>query len=428
VLHAGSKIPKYVALVDCNNFYASCERVFKPAWNSRPIGVLSNNDGCIVARSNELKAAGIPMGAPYFKYRRQLEMIGAVVVSSNYELYGDMSSRVMNTLESLAPGIEVYSIDEAWLKLPGIQTEMLDEHGRNIVSKTHQHTGIPVSMGIGLTKVLAKVANRICKQQKTPGSVFKLIDHETIERCLADIPVEEVWGVGHRWAERLNRNGIYSALDLRNTDPFRMRKVYGVVMQRLIFELQGQSCLEFEDIEPKKLIISSRSFGSRVTELSDLLEATSFHATRAGEKLRKQHSACGALQVFVKTGKHNPREGYFNASAIVKFPVQTSDTRSLIKAAQQGIKRIFKPGHRYAKTGVMLLEIGPANAVQSDFFGTVDSHQSQTLMQLVDRINVARGKHTLFFGSEGTRKSWAMKRERKTCAYTTRWSELPTVS
>ena len=425
--HASSKIPRFVALVDCNNFYASCERVFNPAWNGRPIGVLSNNDGCIVARSNELKAAGIPMGAPYFKYRSQLEALDAVVVSSNYALYGDMSSRVMHTLEHLVPGIEVYSIDEAWLNLARIQPDELDVFGRRIVTKTQQHTGIPVSMGIGPTRVLAKIANRICKQRQISGNVFKLVDCETIQRTLAHVPVGDVWGIGPGWARQLQKAGIHSALDLRNTDSSRIRKSYGVILQRLVLELQGQPCLGFDDIEPKKFIISSRSFGSRVTRLDDLLEAISFHATRAAEKLRKQHSVCSALQVLLKTGKYNPSESRFSASTIVQLPAPTSDTRRLIRAAQQGIRKIFRQGHRYAKTGVMLLDISPANTVQSDFFEAVDSDRSQTLMEVVDQVNEERGKYTVFFASEGTRKSWAMKRDKKTRAYTTRWSELPTV-
>ncbi len=427
VSHASSKTTRYVALVDCNNFYASCERVFNPSWNYRPLGVLSNNDGCIVSRSDELKAAGIPMGAPYFKYRSQLDALDAVVVSSNYALYGDMSSRVMSTLENLAPGIEVYSIDEAWLNLARIDPDKLDLYGRRLVAKTFQHTGIPVSVGIGSTRVLAKIANRICKRQQVSDGVFKLIDCKTIERSLSDVPVGDVWGIGEGWARRLEREGVYSALDLRNADPARIRESYGVIMQRLVLELQGTPCLGFEDIEPKKMIIASRSFGSRVTRLDDLLEATSFHATRAGEKLRKQHSVCSALQVFLKTGKYSPSECRFAASTIVPLSVPTADTRSLIRAAQQGIKKIFKQGHRYAKTGVMLLDISPSTTVQRDFFDDVDSNRSQQLMQTVDQINEARGKYTVFFGSEGTCKSWAMKREKKTRAYTTRWSELLTV-
>ena len=390
--------------------------------------MLSNNDGCIVARSNELKAAGIPMGAPYFKYRRELEALDAVIVSSNYALYGDMSSRVMNTLESLSPGIEVYSIDEAWLNLTQIQSDELEACGRRIVSKTYQYTGIPVSMGIGPTRVLAKMANRICKQQKTSSNVFKLVDQEAIEYSLAGVPVGEVWGVGEGLSVRLKRDGIYSALDLRNADLSWIRKAYGVVMQRLVFELQGQPCLEFEDIEPKKRIIASRSFGRRVTLLDDLLEAVSFHVTNAGEKLRKQHSVCNALQVFLKTGKYNPNESRFSASTIVHFSVPTADTRRLIRAAQHGLRTIFRQGHRYAKTGVMLLDISSAKTTQSDLFDAVDSDKSQALMQAVDQINEERGKYTVFFASEGTRKSWAMKRDKKTRAYTTRWSEIPTVS
>lgn len=367
------------------------------------------------------------MGAPYFKYSNQLKALNAVTVSSNYALYGDMSHRVMKTLENLAPGIEVYSIDEAWLNLARIPREKLDMHGQKIVTKTLQHTGIPVSVGIGPTRVLAKIANRICKQQEEPGNVFKLIDSQAITRNLADLPIDDVWGVGEGWAKRLRRDGIYSALDLRNVDPSWVRKAYGIIMQRIVLELKGQSCLEFEDIAPKKLIIASRSFGNRVTRLDDLLEAISFHATRAGEKLRKQHSVCNALQVFLKTGKYNPNESHFNASTLVPFPTPTADTRNLIRAAEQGIKTLFKQGHRYAKTGVMLLDISPAEVLQRDFFNAIDSERSQKLMKAVDIINQTRGKHTLFFASEGTRKSWAMKHEKRTHAYTTRWSEIPTV-
>ena len=295
-----------IALVDCNNFYASCERVFHPAWEYRPVGVLSNNDGCIIARSNELKDAGIPMGAPYFQYREMLHKMGAVVVSSNYALYGDMSARVMNTLGQFTPGLEVYSIDEAWLDLTGFDPAMLDAYGRKIVATTKQHTGIPVSMGIASTKVLAKIANRLCKKRKIPGQVFNLGSSESLDAVLAAVDVEDIWGIGRRWAEKLRGQGIRTALDLRDADPHQMRHQYNVVMQRLVMELRGVPCLGCDDIEPKKQIIASRSFGERVTDVESLLEAVSMHASRAGEKLRAQRSACSAIQVSIRTGRHNP--------------------------------------------------------------------------------------------------------------------------
>lgn len=419
--------PRRIALVDCNNFYASCERVFKPAWNNRPIGVLSNNDGCIIARSNELKDAGIPMGAPFFKYRDTLKKMNAVVVSSNYTLYGDMSSRVMQTLGSLAPDIEIYSIDEAWLDLTGLHTATLDAYGRKVVATTHKNTGIPVSMGIGPTKVLAKIANRICKQRKIPGSVFNIGSAEDLDAVLASVRIGDVWGIGRRWAIKLEQQGIHTALDLRDADPQHMRQHYSVVMERLIRELRGVPCLEFEDVAAKQQIIASRSFGQRVTAKNDLAEALALHATRVGEKLRLQHSACNAIQVHIKTGKHNPKESYYSPSILIKFPVATADTRQLIGATRCGLERIYKQGHRYAKAGVMLLDIVPANSVQGNLFQSSDHHKSNILMGVVDQINHDHGKHTLFYAAEGTRKTWAMKRDKMTASYTTRWDALPGV-
>ncbi len=417
-----------IALVDCNNFYASCERVFHPAWEHLPVGVLSNNDGCIIARSNELKDAGIPMGAPYFKYRELLNKMGAVVVSSNYTLYGDMSARVMNTLGQFTPGLEVYNIDEAWLDLTGFDPATLDAYGRSIVATTKQHTGIPVSMGIGSTKVLAKIANRICKKRKIPGQVFNLGSSESLDAVLASVDVEDIWGIGRRWAEKLKGQGIRTALNLRDADPQQMRNQYNVVMQRLIVELRGVPCLEFDDIEPKKQIIASRSFGERVTDLESLLEAVSMHVGRAGEKLRSQESACGGIQVSIRTGKHSPKEPFYGRSTLIRFPIATSDTRKLTHAARLGAKRIYKAGPRYAKAGVMLFDIVPADSVQEGLFDVGDSEQSIMLMHTIDDLNGIYGKNTVCFASQGIRQSWQMKRGQITKAYTTRWEDIPVVS
>lgn len=364
VLQENFKKPRRIALVDCNNFYASCERVFHPAWNNRPVGVLSNNDGCIIARSNELKEAGIPMGAPYFKFKDELKEMGAVVVSSNYTLYGDMSGRVMHTLGQFTPDMEVYSIDEAWLNLTGFDCGMLDGYARKIVNTTHKHTGIPVSMGIAPTKVLAKMANRICKKRKIHGNVYNMGDAENLEEILGTYPVGDIWGIGRRLAIRLNEQGIYTALQLRNSDAQYMREQYSVVMQRLIMELRGIPCLDFEDIEPKKQIIASRSFGQKRTAKNELIEAVTMHATRAGEKLRAQNCAAGCLQVSIRSGKHNPHDPYYARSIMINFPVATADTGQLIGAARRGVEQIFKAGVRYAKAGVMLCDIVPADTVQ----------------------------------------------------------------
>ncbi|SFL26517.1 DNA polymerase V [Nitrosomonas aestuarii] len=427
MLPVNSDIPRRIALVDCNNFYVSCERVFHPAWNNRPVGVLSNNDGCIIARSNELKAAGIPMGAPYFKHKKQLEAMKAVIVSSNYALYGDMSARVMDTLGQYAPDTEVYSIDEAWLDLTGVRSEVLDALGRKIVMKTYQNTGIPVSMGIGPTKTLAKIANRISKKYDIPGRVFNISSAGSLEAVLVSVAVADIWGIGRRWAEKLNKQRIYTALDLRNADPDQMRARYSVVMQRLIMELRGTTCLSKEDIAPKKQIIASRSFGQRVTCKQALIEAAALHATRAGEKLRAQHSVCGALQVMIQSGKHDIREPYSSHSCTIRFPVATADTRKLIAAASNGIEKIFKPGVRYAKAGVMLFDIVSDSQIQGTLFDTDNNPVSSRLMLTIDRINHQFGNHTLFFAAEGVHKTWAMQRSRMTRAFTTKWSEIPPV-
>ena len=415
--------------MDCNNFYASCERVFRPDWNHRPLGVLSNNDGCIIARSNELKEAGIPMGAPFFKHKAQLEALGAVVVSSNYALYGDMSARVMNTLGSFTPSLEVYSIDEAWLDLTGFDLGTLDAYSRHIVSTTHQHTGIPVSMGIGPTKVLAKVANRICKKRKVPGSVFNLGDAGSLEGVIQSLPVGDVWGVGRRWSESLNNIGIYTALDLRNSDPQEMRKRYNVVMQRLILELRGIPCLHFEDVEPKKEIMASRSFGEKVIDKQSLVEAVTGHAARAAEKLRAQGSVCGAIQVSARSSPFIPDEPYYARSVMVHFEIPTADTRRLAQAAARGMDRVFKPGIRYAKAGVMLVDLSPADELQGGLFAEPDNKASVRLMGAMDVINQRYGTSTVRVASSGTRKGrgWHMKRQRMTPGYTTRWDELASV-
>ncbi|MCB1984046.1 MAG: Y-family DNA polymerase [Burkholderiales bacterium] len=427
MLPANSSYPRRIALVDCNNFYVSCERVFHPAWNKRPVGVLSNNDGCIIARSNELKSAGIPMGAPYFKHKKQLEAMKAVVVSSNYALYGDMSARVMHTMGQYAPDIEVYSIDEAWLDLTGIRLDELDALGREISIRTYKNTGIPVSMGIGPTKTLAKIANRICKKHDIPGRIFNISSADSLDAVLAGVAVADIWGIGRRLAEKLNKQRIFTALDLRNTDAEGMRSRYSVVMQRLILELRGIACLDKEDVKPKQQIIASRSFGARVTSKYGLVEAVALHATRAGEKLRAQHSACGALQVSIRSGQHNIREPYFSNSCTIRFPTPTADTRQLITAASNGINRIFKPGIRYAKAGVMLFDIIPRSQSHKSLFDTIESTASSHLMATIDSINHQFGKHTLFFAAEGTHKMWAMKRSRMTQAFTTQWNEIPLV-
>lgn len=424
---ASFKPPRRLALADCNNFYVSCERVFQPAWEQRPVGVLSNNDGCIIARSNELKAAGIPMGAPYFQFRQQLTAMNAVVVSSNYALYADLSARVMHTLGQFTPDLEPYSIDEAWLDLTGFDPASLDAYGRHIATTTRRQTGIPVSIGIGPTKVLAKIANRVCKTRQLPGQVFNLGSEDHLDAVLSAVAIQDVWGIGRRWAETLQADGIGTALALRNADPSSMRRRYSVVMQRLILELRGVPCLEREDLAPKQQIMVSRTFGARVTDLATLVAAVTSYVTRAGEKLRAQDSACGGVQVSIYRDRHPLGPAYEGRSAFIQFSVATADTRTLIRAARQGVERLFQQGCTYAKAGVMLVDLVPAGSVQAGLFEAGDAAPSAPLMAVVDRVNRRYGHHTLFFAGAGTQRTWAMKQTRRTPAFTTRWKDIPSV-
>jgi DNA polymerase V len=428
MLSARYEHPKCIALVDCNNFYASCERVFRPDWEKRPLGVLSNNDGCIIARSSELKDAGIPMGAPYFKHKAELDAMKAVIVSSNYALYGDMSYRVMNVLSRHTAFLEVYSIDEAWLDLNGVQEQELIAFGENVVNDTLKCTGIPVSMGIAQTKVLAKIANRLCKLNKIPGQVFNMGNAQNIDEILSCFPVEDIWGIGKQLFKKLASVNIRTAKDLRDADSGEMRQIYGVVMQRIIFELRGIPCIDNEPQGPKKQIVVSKSFGQRVTEKEYLIEAASLYATRAGEKLRIQKSACGLIQIAVQSGLHNPRELTYSKSATVCFKVPTADTRRLISAARQAINKIFRPGIRYSKVSISLMDICLDNTVVGDLFNAPDSSRSVALMDTIDMLNAKYGKKTIKFASEGINQHWKMKQNYKTPAYTTKWGELPKVS
>jgi DNA polymerase V len=419
-----SKSSKRIALVDCNNFYASCERVFRPDWKHRPLGVLSNNDGCIIARSNELKEAGIPMGAPYFKHKEQLQKLGAVIVSSNYALYGDMSRRVMSTLAQCVPDMEIYSIDEAWLDMSGFTTKELHNHAQTIVSKVEQYTGIPVSLGIGCTKVRAKLANRLCKKHKVTGSVFDLEAQANQHSLLSSIEVGDIWGIGRKLGSSLKGEGIHTAQQLHDACPHLMRRRYNVVMQRIVMELRGISCLLEEDIEPKKQIIVSRSFGKRVTTLEELEEAIAVYTSRAAEKLRSQESVCSMMHVSLRTGRHNPHDPYYANSAAIQFATANSDTRRLIQAAKQLVRSIYRENYRYAKAGVMLYDIASDTNMQSNLFAMPDSPKSQLLMQTMDALNHRFGKNAIACGYTNTPHTWAMQRNNVSPSYATEWMEL----
>lgn len=420
------------ALVDGNNFYVSCERVFNPRLEGIPVVVLSNNDGCAVARSDEAKALGIKMGAPWFQIRDLMEAHGAIALSSNYTLYADMSRRMMSVIGAFSPEQEVYSIDESFLRFTGFTHWDLTQVGTRIRQTVRQWTGIPVGVGIGPTKTLAKLANHLAKKHpdfKAVG-VCNLQDLPPWQqiRYFTEVDVGEVWGVGHRLAPKLREMGIQSVLDLKMAEPNQIQKQFSVVLARTVRELNGIHCLPLEESPPpKKQIVSSRSFGHPVTRLQDLLEAVSSHAARAGEKLRGEGQAAGAIQVFMGTNPFIPNEPQYHPGATIPFTTPVSDSSRLIQAARIGMKRIYRQGYRYKKAGVMLMELGSAQVQQGDLFAHQETETRSRLLAVVDEANRTLGRGTLRFAAEGIGQPWKMKRDRMTPAYTSDWAELPEV-
>jgi DNA polymerase V len=418
---------KIFALVDCNNFYASCERVFNPRLRNRPIVVLSNNDGCIVARSNEVKALDIPMGVPFFKQKALIKKHSVEVFSSNYQLYGDMSKRVMDSLRLFCPDMEVYSIDEAFLRLDHLQPRDLGEYCKTIRQKILQWTGIPVSIGIGPTKVLAKVANHVAKKQTACG-VFDIRSKQAQDEILKNLEVKKLWGIAGRWAERLGRIGINKASELRDASPTIIRKRLSVVGERILRELKGQSCIDLEDIQPRKNIMSSKSFGDLLTRKEPIGEALSNYAARACEKLRKQNSRAQAVYVFVQTNNFKETDKQYSNSITCTLAILTSDTRIIIGAAKHCLDKIYKPGYRYKKVGIMLLDLIPASLEQGNLFVDTNHHPGDHLMNTMDRVNNDHGPDTLFIGAQGVTREWKMRCGLRSPRYTTQWDELLMVS
>lgn len=353
-----SETRQSIALVDCNNFYASCERLFAPRLRNQPVVVLSNNDGVIVARSNEAKMLGIPMGVPLFKVRDTLDKYRVAVFSSNYALYGDLSRRVMDTLRQFTPEVEVYSIDEAFLNLTGLEHRDLQQYAQTIRQTVGQWTGIPVSIGIGPTKTLAKVANHLAKQNPTRQGVLNLNAFDDMTLILESVPVQEVWGIGRRWSDKLRQMGIYSARQLRDADLNLMKKHFNVVLARTIEELRGKSCIELDDEQPdKQQIISSRSFGERLEHIEDLQQAITHFTSRAAEKLRRQQSVAQAITVYIRTSPFNEREPHYEASKTAALIQPTDNTGELIQLAHKLLSTMYRSGYRYQKAGIMLSRI-----------------------------------------------------------------------
>jgi DNA polymerase V len=420
-------MPPIFALVDCNNFYASCERVFNPALEGKPIVVLSNNDGCVVARSNEAKALGIGMGIPEFQIRPMLRAHQVQIFSSNYTLYGDMSQRVMETLEQFCPDLEIYSIDEAFLGLSGFTSRNLTEYGRTIRSTVKRWTGIPVSVGIAETKTLAKIANRVAKRMPNIGGVFDLLACPDRDALLGRIAVEDVWGIGPNHARCLKQHGITTALQLRGVDDQWIRKHMGIVGLRLVMELRGVSCLDLEQCpSPKQSLTCSRAFGTRISTLEEMEEAVSVYASRVAEKLRRERLAATVLTVCLTTNEFKEGPQYSNAVTL-KLPIITDNTSELIRCALHGIRAIYRDGYLYKKAGVLLTGLVPASQTQTDLFDFHDRRKSQRLMSALDAVNDRWGTGTLHYASSGITKAWRTQFHRRSPAYTTQWSELPVV-
>ena len=417
------------ALVDCNNFYVSCERLFDRSMKNTPIIVLSNNDGCVVARSQESKDLGIKMAVPAFKVAPLIKQHRIRVFSSNYALYGDISSRVMATLESLAPELEVYSIDEAFLNLSGFKLlGSLEEYGQKIRQTVGQHVGIPVCVGIASTKTLTKLANYAAKKYTATTGVVDLTDPERQRKLMAITPVDEVWGVGRKSAERLKRLGIKTVLQLAQLDKGRARRLFSIGMVKTIEELNGIERFSLEESPiTKKQLMCSRSFANRITAYDPLRETICEFAARAAERLRGEGQVCGAVNVFIRTSMFNTTDPCYTNSATAKLTTPVSDSRAILKIATDLFDSIWKDGYRYAKSGVMLSDFCDPNKVQLDLFAdTPPQGSDDNLMSVVDKINRG-GRGKVWFGGQRPQEDSFMKRENLSPAYTTRWDDLPIV-
>jgi DNA polymerase V len=413
------------ALVDCNNFFVSCERVFRPDLANKPVVVLSNNDGCVISRSNEAKKLGIRMGEPYFKIKNLASHANVSVHSCNFAFYGDFSWRVMRTLEDFAPSLEIYSIDEAFLDLSTLPKTSLTQHARQIRKQVKKWTGIPTSIGIAKTKTLAKIAAELAKTSEKAGGVVNLVDSTYLEYALSKIEVHEVWGIGQRLSKTLKSLGIFTALDLRNADDKMIDKHFNITVIKTIQELREVSCLPVEENPaPKKSIISSRSFGKNVTTVEELREAVATYAARAAEKLRREDLLANCLIVYIQTGRFRQNEEYYSNSQAVGLPVATSCTPEITRYAINALGAIFRPGCNYYRAGVVLSNLVPCDRVQSNLFDYQDREKLSRLMKTIDKINYFMGGGTLKYAAEGVTESWQMKHKMRTKCYTTKWSEL----
>lgn len=419
-----------IGLVDVNNFYVSCERVFNPKLRNRPVVVLSNNDGCVISRSAEAKSLGIAMGAPWFQIRKFTEQENVFVLSSNYALYADMSDRVMSLLRQFSPVQEVYSIDESFLDLSGFSHVDLTAYAQKLRQTVLQGTDLPVCVGIGSSKTLAKMANHRAKQHLALNGVcnFNAMAEADVDACLREISVGSVWGIGRGLFKKMNDLAIESAYDLKCSDPAIMRKKFSVVLEKTVRELNGTTCLELGEMRgPYQQILSTRSFGQTVSDLQNLSEAVTLLTTRAGEKLRQRHMYAGCVYVYIRTSPYRDINHQYENGVDLPLHTPTNNTLRLVEAALQALRQIYRPGYDYMKAGISLRALATAQTQQLDMFHTSDTHEKAVrLMQTMDSINRKMGRATIKLASEGVQEKqpWRMKQEMMSPRYTTCWEDL----
>lgn len=411
-------------LADCNNFYVSCERVFDPSLEGRPVIVLSNNDGCVIARSNEAKRLGIKMGQPYYQLRELIGRENVAVFSANFVLYGDMSRRVMSLLRKNVPATEVYSIDEAFLDLTGVEADLLDEFGHRLVRTVRRHTGIPISIGIAPTKTLAKIASKLCKQYPKLNGCCYMHRPEDIEKVLRRFPIGDVWGVGRRWVQMLERHGIRTAWDFTQLPPEWVRSRMSVVGLRMWKELRGEACIGFEQHPAdKKQIATTRTFDRDIDDFEELHRRIAQYVAAAAEKLRRQHSLCGEIHVFILTNRHKENMPQYYENRLLKLPVPTDSTLELTAHAVWLLRQIFRPGIAYKRAGVILSDLRSKSGIQTDLFDATDRAKHDSLMKTVDALNDRFGRHRLVTAAEGF-EPFKMNRNHLSQQYTTDWKQI----
>ena len=415
------------ALIDCNNFYASCERLFRPELNDKPIVVLSNNDGAVIARSNEAKALGVPMGALAFKFESFFLEHEIYVFSANFALYGDMSNRVMMILQEYSPECEIYSIDEAFLKLTGFDMYDLHEYGQEIQKRVKKCTGIPISVGIAPTKSLSKVANRIAKKYpKVLNNSYVIDTEEKRLKAIKWLKIEDVWGIGRKLSTRLKQVGVRTAYDFTQLNDSWVKRNLSIVELRLKKDLNGDPILGLEDFKPRKNIATTCSFERNLKDFKDVHERITTFAVSCAEKLRKQGSVCTAIMVFIRTNSHRLELDQYNGSTVVKLPFSTNSSIEIARFASEGLERIFRKGYQYKKAGVIIMDFRPEGEVQLSIFENSNPKHVQ-LMKVIDRLNNTFGQQKIKLASQDQKRVWKMKQEKLSPRYTTRWSDIITV-